>query len=59
VAVDVSLRPVNEAGDAVYDNLHVCGATLGGAEPWKEKSGNGISLVTGYAAAESIVHEEK
>lgn len=59
VAVDVSLRPVNVAGDAVYDNLHVCGATLGGAEPWKEKSGNGISLVTGYAAAESIVHEGK
>ncbi len=27
------------------------GATLGGCEPWKEKSGDGISLSTGYAAA--------
>jgi len=30
----------------------VAGATLAGAEPWREKSGDGISLATGHRAAE-------
>lgn len=55
VAVDDSLRPVDDAGDILFDNLHVTGALLFGAEAWREKSGNGISLATGYGAAEAIV----
>jgi glycerol-3-phosphate dehydrogenase subunit B len=39
----------------VYANLHAAGAILGGAVPWKEKSGTGISVATGYAAAEAIL----
>jgi glycerol-3-phosphate dehydrogenase subunit B len=49
VAVDRELRP------AGVENVRVVGATLAGAEPWREKSGDGISLSTGYRAAELIV----
>jgi glycerol-3-phosphate dehydrogenase subunit B len=54
VATDDRMRPVNAAGDPVYSNLHAAGAILGGAVPWKEKSGSGISVATGFAAAEAI-----
>lgn len=48
VAVDGSLRPAD------LENVLVAGATLAGAAPWREKSGDGISLATGYRAAELI-----
>jgi glycerol-3-phosphate dehydrogenase subunit B len=55
VATDALLRPVDREGSPVYTNLHASGAILGGAIPWKEKSGTGISVATGYAAAEAIL----
>jgi glycerol-3-phosphate dehydrogenase subunit B len=55
VATEEFLRPIGRDGRPVYPNLHAAGATLGGAVPWKEKSGTGISVVTGYAAAEAIL----
>ena len=55
VAVDEKMRPVNGETQPVYKNLHAVGATLAGAVPWREASGNGISLATGYAAAEAIL----
>jgi glycerol-3-phosphate dehydrogenase subunit B len=48
VAVGPELRPEG------HENVLVAGATLAGAEPWREKSGDGISLATGYRAAELI-----
>jgi glycerol-3-phosphate dehydrogenase subunit B len=54
VAVDEQMRPVDAGGTPVYGNLHAAGAIIGGAVPWKEKSGTGISVATGYAAAEAI-----
>lgn len=54
VAVDTRMRPVDGGGAPVYGNLHAAGAIIGGAVPWKEKSGTGISIATGYAAAEAI-----
>lgn len=45
VAVGPDLRPEG------HENVLVAGATLAGAEPWREKSGDGISLATGYRAA--------
>ena len=35
------------------------GATLAGAEPWREKSGDGISLSTGHRAAELILGADR
>ena len=49
MAVGRDLRPEGLA------NVLVVGATLAGAQPWKEKSGDGISLATGHRAAELIL----
>ena len=54
VAVDDRLRPVGADG---FENVLVAGATLAGAEPWKEKSGDGLSLSTGHMAAELVLAE--
>ena len=55
VAVDGKSRPVDDEGAPVYENLHAVGATLSGAVPWREASGNGLSLASGYAAASAIL----
>src|SRR5262249_27683869 len=55
VAVDEKMRAVNGGSEPVYENLHVIGAALAGAVPWREASGNGISLASGFAAAEAIL----
>ena len=59
VATDDLLRPIDSSGHPVYTNLHAAGAILGGAVPWKEKSGTGISVATGYAAAEAILAPDR
>jgi glycerol-3-phosphate dehydrogenase subunit B len=55
VAVDRELRPVGDAGERLLENVLVAGATLAGAEPWREKSGDGLSLATGHRAAELVL----
>ena len=55
VAVDDRLRPISADGRPVYENLHASGATVAGAYAWREASGNGLSLATGYAAAAAIL----
>lgn len=57
VTVDESMRPVDGKGGTPYENVHAVGATLGGAVPWREASGNGLSLASGYAAASAILRE--
>jgi glycerol-3-phosphate dehydrogenase subunit B len=59
VAVDGGLRPVEPGGSRVAENVLVAGGTLAGARPWKEKSGDGISLATGFRAAEIILEEDQ
>lgn len=54
LAVDEELRPVDAEGGPAFENLHAAGASLAGAAPWREASGNGLSLATGYAAASAI-----
>jgi len=55
--VDQRLRPLGSDGAPVHPNVHAAGAVIGGARPWREKSGDGISLSTGYLAAEVIMEE--
>jgi glycerol-3-phosphate dehydrogenase subunit B len=55
VAVDSELRPVDGGGERLSENVLVAGATLAGAEPWREKSGDGLSLSTGHRAAELVL----
>jgi glycerol-3-phosphate dehydrogenase subunit B len=59
VAVDDGLRPVDGGGARVCENVLVAGATLAGARPWVEKSGDGLSLASGHRAAELILEEER
>lgn len=55
IAVDGELRPLDAGGERVLENVLVAGATLAGAEPWKEGSGDGLSLATGHRAAELVL----
>ena len=55
VAVDAELRPADASGERLLENVLVAGATLAGAEPWREKSGDGLSLATGHRAAELVL----
>jgi glycerol-3-phosphate dehydrogenase subunit B len=59
VAADQALRPVDADGRRVADNVLVAGASLAGAEPWREKSGEGVSLATGHRAGELIEEEAR
>ena len=54
VAVDAGLRPVGPDGARVHERVLVAGASIGGAVPWKEHSGEGISVTTGFHAAGQI-----
>jgi glycerol-3-phosphate dehydrogenase subunit B len=59
-------QPMGRAGIAVdgaqraegLENVLVAGAALPGAEPWREGSGEGISLASGYRAADLVRAEE-
>jgi glycerol-3-phosphate dehydrogenase subunit B len=55
LAVDEQVRPLAAGGAPAFENLHAAGAALAGAVPWREASGNGLSLSTGYAAASAIL----
>jgi len=57
LTVDQRLRPVGAEGHPVFGNVFAVGAVLGGAEPWREQSGNGLALATGFAAASKILEE--
>ena len=59
IAVDDELRPLDAGGEPVYENVRVAGASLAGAVPWKEKSGDGISLASGHRAAGLILQSER
>jgi len=57
VAVDERMRPVDADGRVVHPNLRAAGAILAGATPWREKSGEGIAVASGVAAADAILEE--
>ena len=57
VAVDDGLRPVHPDGAVVWANLRAAGSIVAGAEPWREKSGEGIAIAGGYRAAGAILEE--
>jgi glycerol-3-phosphate dehydrogenase subunit B len=52
---DADGRPLGAAGAPHAVNLYAAGAVVAGAVPWREKSGEGVSLTTGWHAAEAIV----
>jgi len=48
-------RPVDSCGAPYASNLYAAGAVLAGALPWREKSGEGLSLATASLVAEAIL----
>ena len=55
LSTDAEGRPLGVAGGPHAVNLYAAGAVLAGALPWREKSGEGVSLATGWHAAEAIL----
>jgi glycerol-3-phosphate dehydrogenase subunit B len=59
-------QPLHRVGVAVdssliaegTENVLVAGAALPGAAPWREGSGEGISLTSGFAAAKTVLERE-
>jgi glycerol-3-phosphate dehydrogenase subunit B len=59
IAADRDLRPLDSDGARRWENVLVVGASLAGAEPWREKSGEGIALTSGHRAAQLILDAER
>ncbi|MGH2774366.1 MAG: glycerol-3-phosphate dehydrogenase subunit GlpB [Actinomycetota bacterium] len=57
IRVDDSLHPLDGAGRRLFANLTVVGACIAGSEAWREKSGEGISLSSGFKAASTAIEE--
>ena len=55
LVVDDRMRPVDPGGAPLWSNVHAAGALVAGAEPWREKSGEGIAIAGGYRAATAIL----
>lgn len=51
ILTDHQLRPVDQEGNLLWDNLRVAGSILTHHDSTKELSREGIALATGYAAA--------
>jgi glycerol-3-phosphate dehydrogenase subunit B len=52
---DAAGRPLGPGGAPYALNLYAAGAVLAGALPWREKSGEGLSLATAWHVAEAIL----
>ena len=57
LVVDERMRPVDPGGHTVWNNLHAAGGIVAGAEPWREKSGEGIAIAGAVRAATAILEE--
>ena len=50
IRTDGRLRPVDETGNVLLDNVFIAGKMLAGYDYCAEKSGNGVALATAYQA---------
>ncbi|MEW6776141.1 MAG: FAD-binding protein [Bdellovibrionota bacterium] len=48
--VDSKMRPVDERGEPLYENLFAAGSLLGGYDATSGPGGLGVAIVTGFAA---------
>jgi len=55
LSTDERLRPVAGSGNPVFANLFAAGASLGGCDPVRERSLEGLALATAYHAARSVL----
>lgn len=50
VGVDQNLRPIDESGNTLINNVFFAGRTIGGYDYAHEKSGHGVAVATGWTA---------
>jgi len=53
--VNAQFQPVDKAGCLYYDNLFAIGGVLGNCNPVRERSLEGIAIVTGWAVVERLL----
>ena len=51
ILTDEAMRPVDNTGKQIFENVHVVGRNLGGYDFCFEHSGNGVALASAYQAA--------
>ncbi len=51
IFTDENLRPIDEHGKALFDNVHVVGANLGGSDFIFERSAGGVAIASAYKSA--------
>jgi glycerol-3-phosphate dehydrogenase subunit B len=55
ISTNASLRPLNEKGDVLLENVWIAGSILAHHHCIEEKSREGIEIATGYAAAKEAL----
>jgi glycerol-3-phosphate dehydrogenase subunit B len=55
ILTDSSLRPTDERGERILENVRVAGTILAGHDCMDEKSREGIEITTGYMAAKNAI----
>jgi glycerol-3-phosphate dehydrogenase len=55
ISTDKDLRPIDQGGNLLYDNLYVAGSALGHCDPIHERSVEGIALATGFSIGNQIL----
>jgi glycerol-3-phosphate dehydrogenase subunit B len=58
VATDQRLRPIDDQGRVVYENVVVAGAALAGADPVRERCYSGLALATGWRAGRLLASDK-
>ena len=56
LATNAQLQPLDANQEPAFENLFAAGAMLAHWNPWHEKSGDGVTIATGYQAALSATH---
>ena len=54
VRTDAQLRPIDAAGDVVFDNVIVAGSLLAGQRAVAERCGDGVAIASGWRAAATL-----
>lgn len=55
IAINASFQPVGANGEVLFENLYAAGTTLARGEFIRERSFDGVAIVTGYTAAQQLI----
>ncbi len=55
IAINTGFQPVGANGEVLFKNLYAAGTTLAKGEFIRERSFDGVAIVTGYTAAQQLI----